>query len=42
VASNLLPSDAGTCVSVVPVRHVKLEDEETRKLVGRWWDWGVA
>ncbi|KAJ8594407.1 hypothetical protein M405DRAFT_838548 [Rhizopogon salebrosus TDB-379] len=45
VTSNLLLSDAGTCVSAVPVRlqpHVKLKDEETCKLVGRWWDWGVV
>ncbi|OAX32189.1 hypothetical protein K503DRAFT_702421 [Rhizopogon vinicolor AM-OR11-026] len=45
VTSNLLPSDAGTRVSAVPDRlrpHVKLKGEETRKLVGRRWDWGVV
>ena len=42
MASNLLPSDAGTRIFAVPVRHVKLDNEETRKLVGRWWDWGVV
>lgn len=45
VTSNLLPSDTGTRVSAVPDRlrpHVKLKGEETRKLVGRRWDWGVV
>ncbi|KAG2050087.1 hypothetical protein BDR06DRAFT_892442 [Suillus hirtellus] len=45
VTSNLLPSDTGIRVSAVPDRlrpHVKLKGEETRKLVGRRWDWGVV
>jgi hypothetical protein len=45
VTSNLLPSDAGTRVSAVPDRlrpHAKLKGEETRKSVGRRWDWGVV
>jgi hypothetical protein len=41
MTSNFPPSDAGTRVSAVPVRlrpDVKLKEEETCKLVGRWWD----
>ncbi|KAG0696502.1 hypothetical protein DFH29DRAFT_812922 [Suillus ampliporus] len=45
VTSNLLPSDAASRASAVPDRlrpHVKLKGEETRKLVGRRWDWGIV
>ncbi|KAG2037120.1 hypothetical protein BDR03DRAFT_957992 [Suillus americanus] len=45
VTSNLLPSDTDTRVSAVPDRlrpHVKIKGEETRKLVGRRWDWRIV
>jgi hypothetical protein len=45
VTSNLLPSDTGTRASAIPDHlrpHVKLKGEETRKLVGRRWDWGIV
>lgn len=45
VTSNLLPSDTDTRVSAVPDRlrpHVKIKGEETRKLVGRQWDWRIV